>query len=542
MPFDPEPAPQLAETLRQDSERFRLLVENTLDLIVEVTPDGQILYVSPNIRQVLGYTANEFVGTNAYDHVHPDDLPAVQARFALPSEHRVTCRCRHRDGSWRWLDTTGRDYLTSAGQERGVLIARDVTAVKLTEAERDQLEAKLYKAEKLCALGTLAGGVAHDFNNILTAIMAYTNLARMDTHQASVRDSLTHVLRAADRAKNLTQQILTFSSQQKQKRVAARLSNVAQEVVNLLRPTMPGTIEVVTHLSEDVGSVLADPTQIHQVIVNLCTNAIHAMRHQAGGRLEVRVATVVVDAALAQSRSGLRPGPHACLSVIDTGHGMNAETRQRIFEPLFTTKKPGEGTGLGLAVVHRIVTDHGGVIQVSSRPGEGTTFHLLFPLCDEPSGTETHDPKLRSHGERVLLVDDEASVCETAEKILRNANYLVTTHTDPRHALEIFRARPGEFDLMITDLAMPGLTGVDLAVEILKLRPLLPVLLASGAFGRWTVEDARRHGIRGILAKPFQSASLLGAARQALHDNPPVVAEPAVKLLSPGAALFPTQP
>mgnify|MGYP001545742798 CR=1 FL=1 len=511
--------------MRQDSERFRLLVENSLDLVVEVTPEGRILYVSPNVRCVLGYLPGELLGADAYAQVHPDDLSPVRERFAEPGSHRATCRYRHKDGSWRWLETTGRRYRTGAGEERGVLIARDRTQLKEADAERERLEADLYKAEKLTALGTLAGGIAHDFNNVLTAIIAYTNLARADTQEPRVFDSLSQVLKAADRAKNLVQQILTFSSQQKNKRQAVKLSAIAHEVLKLLRPTLPATIEVVTDMRDETGTVLADPTQMHQVIVNLCTNALHAMRHQPG-RLEVRVAAVYVDEVLAQSHPGLRPGPHARLSVIDTGHGMDAETRKRIFEPLFTTKRPGEGTGLGLAVVQRIVADHGGAIQMSSRPGGGSTFHLLFPWRADPSPTGGLDPLLCGAGERVLFVDDETSVCDTAGKILQAGNYVVTTHTDPRCALDFFHAHPGAFDLVITDLAMPGLTGVDLATEILKLRPQLPVLLTSGALGSWTLEEARKLGIRGILGKPFTLTGLLGAAQHALRESVRPSAEP----------------
>jgi len=380
--------------MRKDGERFRLLVENTLDLVVEVTLAGEMHYVSPNIRGVLGYAADELVGTNAYGHVHPDDVASVRAQFALPGDHRATCRCRHQDGSWRWLEITGRSYLNPAGHERGVLIARDVTAVKQAEAERARLEAQLCKTEKLAALGTLAGGIAHDFNNMLTAIIAYASLARMETHEANVLDSLTEVLRAADRAKNLTAQILSFSCQQRQRRRPAKLTEVVREVLKLLRPTLSSTIEVVVDLDEATGPVLADPTQMHRVIVNLCTNAIHAMRQQPRGRLEVRLATVRVDEALAPTQPRFRPGPHVRLSVIDTGHGMDAATRQRIFEPLFTTKLAGEGTGLGLAVVQRIVSDHDGVIQVSSQPGHGAAFHLFFPVCAETAAPGALEPTL----------------------------------------------------------------------------------------------------------------------------------------------------
>lgn len=521
------PGSPASETLQQDAERFRLLVENSLDLVVEVTLDGDIRYVSPNVSGVLGYTAEELVGTSAYSHVHPDDLADVRAHFAEAPPHQAICRYRHRDGSWRWLETTGRKYLTSSGAEPRVLIARDMTESRQAAAERRRLEEELCKAEKLISLGTLAGGVAHDFNNILTAIIAYTTLARMATTQPETLDALAQVLKAADRAKHLAQQILTFSTQHRQMRVAVNFSILVDEVLKLLRPTLPPNVEVVTDLRDEGGLVVADSTQIHQVLVNLVTNAVHALQPRPG-RIEIRLAAFVADETLVQSRPALRAGRYLRLSVIDTGHGMDRATQQRIFEPLFTTKLPGEGTGLGLAVVHRIVTDHGGAIQVSSRPGEGTEFHLYFPRFSAPVQRSGLDPQLCGHGERVLFVDDEAHVCATVAKVLQAGNYRVTTHTDPRDAVNYFRAHSKEVDLVITDLAMPGLTGVDLAIEILKLCPQLPVLLVSGEFGRWTVDETRHLGIRGVVPKPLSLHSLLKATRDAIATaRTPPTAEPA---------------
>lgn len=363
--------------LQNDSERFRLLVENSHDIIVEISEEREILYVSPNVISVLGFSPEELVGTGLFSRVHADDLVNVQAQFDHRSG-RATCRYRHKNGSWRWFESTGREFINSDGEARRVLVARDITAEREAAEERERLETELARAEKLNALGTLAGGMAHDFNNLLTAILAYASLARTRAGEPDVRDALNQILRAGDRAKNIAQQILDFSGQQRTARTYVDLTAVAQEVLQLLRHIIPAKIEVVADLSHDCGAVFANGTQLHQVLVNLCHNAVHAMR-DTRGRLVVRVAQVEVDAAFAKAHPGARVGSYVGLSVIDNGHGMDPATQRRIFEPFFTTKAAGVGTGLGLAVVQRIVRDHDGVIHVTSLPGEGTVFQVLLP-------------------------------------------------------------------------------------------------------------------------------------------------------------------
>lgn len=623
---------------QHDVERFRSLVENSLDLVVEVSLEGEFSYISPNITTVLGYRPEELIGTSLFAHIHPEDLDQIQAQFALP-EGQATCRYRHKDGSWRWLDTTGRDFFTDAGDKRGVLMARDVTARKEAEEalrrseeqmrlilentldavvtmsaeglitgwntqaeatfgwnrvevaglrmfevlipERDRqaheeglrrflssgqtrvmnrrlemtalrrdgreipielaitpirtaqgvsfsafirdlsglkeaqearaaLEEQIRRTQKLESLGTLAGGIAHDFNNILGAIMAYTELAKMDTEGwTDVQSHLQQVLKACNRAKDLVQQILAFSRQQKTQLVPVRLQPIVEEVFQLLRSTLPKTLEMKATVRSEAGLVLADPTQIHQVLVNLCTNAAHAMRGRSG-RLEVRLEPFMVDEAFASTQPELQPGRHVRLSVSDTGHGMDADTLKRIFEPFFTTKGLGEGTGLGLAVVHGIISDHEGAIQVVSRPGQGSTFHVYLPVeannsCDAvvPSTVS-----LRGRKQHVLFVDDEPALCLAVEGLLRKMNYTVTSRRNPKDALNAFRAQPERFDLVITDMQMPGMTGLDLATEMLKLRPNLPVLLMTGFCDVGARERVRQLGIRDLVMKPLGPADL----------------------------------
>lgn len=385
--FLSRPSPVAIDTwaMRDRDERFRLLVENSRDIIVELSPDVEVLYVSPNVTAILGYSSKELIGTNLFEKVHPDDLANVRVQFEQRSG-RATCRHMHGDGSWRWLESTGREFMTAGGKLHRVVVARDVTEQKEAAAERERLKTELARAEKFTALGALAGGMAHDFNNILTGIIGHAGFLQLHDLAPDARDSLEQILKAANRAKRITRQVLDYGCEQQRSRAPMRLSAVANEVLRLLKPTIPANIEVVAELPDDGAMVFASATQIHQVLVNLCLNAVHAMR-ESGGRLAVRVTRVEVDAALARECSGLACGQHICLEVIDNGHGMDPDTRSHIFDPFFTTKREGDGTGLGLAVVQRVVLYHGGVIQVASSPGKGTTFSILLPAHRGGSGT-----------------------------------------------------------------------------------------------------------------------------------------------------------
>jgi CheY-like chemotaxis protein/two-component sensor histidine kinase len=325
------------------------------------------------------------------------------------------------------------------------------------------------------------------------------------------------VLKASQRAKELVLQILTFSRRQEQERRPMRLQPVLKEAMKLLRASLPATIEIRAGIDANAPTVLADATQIHQIIMNLATNAAHAMSGRPG-ELGVGLRTINADADFARAHPDLRMGRYASLSISDTGCGMDRATIQRIFEPFFTTKAPGEGTGLGLAVVHGIVKSHEGAVTVYSEPGKGTTFHLYFPI-HESAAVETvpeTEAIVRGSGERVLFVDDEASLASLGKKMLERIGYQVTTKTSSSEALAAFRAEPGRYDLVITDLTMPNLTGTDLAVELLKLRPDLPIILATGFGGSMNSAKAQTLGLRELLMKPVTAQSLAEAARRAL--------------------------
>ncbi len=379
--------------------------------------------------------------------------------------------------------------------------------------ERQELAELFREAQKMEAIGTLAGGIAHDFNNIIAGIVGYTELAKMELGRShAVTDHLNCVLQGSSRATALVRQILAFSRQQEHERKPMQLRHVVHEALALLRASIPSSIEFAINLNPQVAPVMADATQVHQVVMNLCTNAWHAMKERPG-RLAVELEPWQATPELAEIHPGLKAGPYARLTISDTGHGMDAATLGRIFEPFYTTKGPGEGTGLGLAVVHGIMQTHEGAVTVYSQPGEGTVFRLYFPSCvaeatESPVG-EAMVP--RGAGELVLFVDDEEPLAIMGRKVLERLGYRVEGCTDAERALECVRARPARYDLVITDLTMPSLSGTDLARELLAIRADLPIILTTGFAATLTAGRIQAMGIRELLLKPL-SMQALGAA------------------------------
>lgn len=387
-------------------------------------------------------------------------------------------------------------------QQLNADLERETTTRKL-------LEGKLQQAQKMEAIGILAGGIAHDFNNMLGVMIGYTELiasewATPPPWQAYLQEILT----AGKRAKALVQQILTFSRRNDQKRQPIYLYQLVNETLKLLRASLPSTITFETHISRHSGAILADPTQMHQVLMNLCTNAEHAMR-PAGGTLEVALEAMDVDDRLAAQHASLKPGPHVRLTVRDTGHGMTPDVCARIFDPFFTTKKEGDGTGMGLAVVHGIVTSHGGAITVASAPGQGSLFTVYLPQLVEMPVRDTLPRETLPYGQgMILFVDDEAALAQVAETILTRLGYTVTTCTNSQEALATFQASPDQFDLVITDQTMPGLTGENLAKALRQIRPDLPIILCTGFSHVMTPEKAQGLQLDAFLMKPLTMRGL----------------------------------
>jgi nitrogen-specific signal transduction histidine kinase/CheY-like chemotaxis protein len=394
--------------------------------------------------------------------------------------------------------------------------SRDVT-------ERYTLEQQLAQSQKMQAIGTLAGGIAHDFNNILSAISGNAEMARLDlgpTHPALV--SIKEIQRAGQRAKELVQRILSFSRPQEQQLVSINLQPIVEEAVRLLRSTIPAGIELQFAAVAALPAVRADASQIHQVVLNLVTNAWHAM-NGSGGRIDISLAACRVDNTLCQSHPELRAGPHVRLSVQDSGAGMDAATIARIFDPFFTTKLPGQGAGLGLSVVHGIVRAHGGAIVVDSAPGRGSIFHVYLPVSNAPAQAAPFsfaaNRDARGNGECVMYVDDEEPLVNLAVQFLTRLGYRVTGFVQPADALTAFRAAPHAFDAVITDFNMPGMSGVTLAQALLAIRTDLPIALSSGYLRPEEAERARAAGIRDILLKPSSMEDLGPLVHRLLASN-----------------------
>ena len=384
-----------------------------------------------------------------------------------------------------------------------------------------QSEKQLRQVMKLQAIGTLAGGIAHDFNNILFPIVGYTELTMDDIPANSqAQKNLEEVLKAADRAKKLVQQILTFSRQGSQERKPLKVQFLIKEALKLLRATIPSSIDIDCNIAESCGPIMGDPTQIHQVIMNLCTNAYHAMQ-DTGGKLEVTLKEIDISYEISVARVGMKVGRHLELTVSDTGHGMEPEVLERIFEPYYTTKEQGKGTGLGLSVIHGIIKNHGGDITVSSQPGKGSKFTVYIPVIDnveidvEPAQTV----KANQGHERILLIDDEKQIIDIEQQILERLGYRVTSKTDSQEALEEFAAVPDRYDLVITDMTMPKMTGDQLARKLMDIKPDIPVILCTGFNETITEEKALAMGIDKFVMKPIVKDELAHTIRSVL-DTP----------------------
>ena len=389
-------------------------------------------------------------------------------------------------------------------------IFRDITKLR-------NMESRLRHSQKMEAIGTLAGGIAHDFNNILLPIIGYTQMTSADLPPDNpAAENLAEILKGALRAKELVKRILTFSRRYKEERKALKAQSVIEEALKLIRASLPSTIEIHQNIDSDCASILADPTQLHQIVMNLCTNAYQAMT-ETGGVLEVTLSEVRLTAADLES-SDLNPGAYVCLKVSDTGCGIDNSNIERIFEPYFTTKEKDKGTGMGLAVVHGIIKSYDGDIKVYSEPGKGTVFQVYIPrlVIDTESPVNSEQIILPGRGEHILLVDDEKTVVNIETKMLARIGYRVTAKTSSLEALELFRTSPQDYDLVITDMTMPGMTGDKLAKELLQIRPDIPIIVSTGFNENISREKAATLGIKVLMLKPVTLEDLSRATRQAL--------------------------
>jgi len=465
-----------AELSRAEA-KYRGIFDNAPIGIYQSTPEGRYLSVNPALAKMYAYTSAEDLLNKVGDigaDVYVD--PGFRADFKrIMSEHGqvqgLEYQVRRRDGGIIWVSEHSRVVTDRKGNilyYEGTV--QDVTARRSAESEKERLEIQLRQAQKMEAIGTLAGGIAHDFNNILSAILGFTELAVDDVPPDSLAArNLREAIKGSHRARDLVRQILAFSRQSEPSREPVQLGGVVDEVFKLLGATLPPGIRLVKQFQTSNEVALGDTTQLHQVMMNLCTNAIHAMS-QNGGTLTVALNSFVSSPRAKPVAPKLRPGDYLRLSVTDTGHGMAPEVLERIFEPFFTTKPVGQGTGLGLAVVHGILQNHGGDITVSSEPGVGTTFNLFLPRAEAgPVSTIAQDANPGGGKERILVVDDEEAITDLMQQKLSRLGYGVVSHSNSLEALKAFQAAPQQFDLVITDYTMPHLTGTELAQELTRL-------------------------------------------------------------------------
>jgi PAS domain S-box-containing protein len=517
---------QAEEALRRSEERFRTVADFTYNWESWLAPDGSFTYMSPSVERITGYRPEEFYQDPSLLEkvIHPDDRAFmachIQEELGVGEARSIEFRIITKNGEERWIGHICQPVYSPEGKNLGRRSSnRDISGRKRSESETMKLESQLRQAHKMEAIGTLAGGIAHDFNNILSPIMMYTEIALRSAADDNMRLYLEQVLKSSRRASDLVKQILAISRQTEQQRIIMQLSPIIKESLKLLRASFPSTIEIRQHLAPEGDWLVADPTEIYQVVMNLFTNAAHALKENSG---VIDVNLDVVEIHQEQSALGLtlQPGSYVRLSLQDSGQGMTPEVMERIFEPYFTTKETGEGTGLGLALVHSIVKAYRGGINVSSEPGKGTLFQVLLPKAGSSETLEAKEAgPLPTGQERILMVDDEADIVEATKIILEQAGYRVSPFTDSRAALAAFRDAPDSFDLVITDLTMPGVTGVELTQALLEISPRLPILLCTGYGGALTGDKARALGIREVMLKPIIPQELTARIRQIL-DTP----------------------
>jgi PAS domain S-box-containing protein len=505
------------EELELSKNRLASIINSSLDAIIGVDKDHRITLFNPTAAALFQCPSSEAMGSpltrflpNAMEslsyaalttHAQLGELTGVtHSGNSIAIEISVSFE-RHPDG-----DTT-------------TIFARDLTARKKVEAHRNALESQLRESQKMQAVGTMAGGIAHDFNNIISAILGNAELARQDAGPDSpALISLAEIDRAGRRARDLVRQILTFSRNESPERIPIQLADVVQETVRLLKVALPPTVEMQVAIDATTLPVLADATQMEQALLNLCTNAIHAIGNQRGTiRIELGNNAETGDI---ERRSGVR-AKHVKLTVRDTGCGIDAATLERVFEPFFTTKPVGQGTGLGLAVVHGVMRTHMGTVDVQSTPGVGSAFTLYFPVADGACPPAPQEPvktsDIQGMGKRVMYVDDDEALVFLVKRALTRKGFDVTTFTDPRAAVATLRDQPTAFDLVVTDYNMPGYSGLELLREARLIRPELPIALASGYVTAEIEQNALAEGARALIHKPNDVDEMCETLQRLLH-------------------------
>lgn len=517
---------EIEESLRASEQKYRLLAEYTMDIIWAMDLNLEFTYVNPAIHSLMGYSPEEWIGSRLPEHCDEENLlkmtQVITDELAKgPTATGVILEAVLLDKNRKPIpvEIHGRVVFDENGAPillQGV--TRNISERKRAEEERNKLTAQLLQAQKLESIGNLAGGIAHDFNNILTSIIGFTEIALDDVEKGSnIEDSLQEIYNAGKRAKDLVKQILAFARKTDEEIKPIKTKSIMNEVLKFLRSSIPTTINIRQNITSN-ASIMGNPTQLHQVLMNLCTNAVYAMEGE-GGILEVGLEDTVIHEEHKDQDLGLKPGNYVKLTVSDTGTGISPENIGSIFEPYFTTKSHGEGTGFGLSVVHGIVEKYGGKIKVESELGEGSVFSIYLPIIKT---TEIHRPYeieiLPTGSERILFVDDELPIAKMGSQILERLGYRVTARTSSIEALELFKSRSNDFDLVVTDMTMPNMTGDKLAIELMKVRSDMPVILCTGYSKKISNVTASEIGIKAFVYKPTAKADLARTVRKVLDE------------------------
>lgn len=508
-----------ADELQVSEKKYRNIFENSIEGIFQSTPEGRFISVNPAFAQMLGYeSAEDLIAliTDIETQIYSDPADRHKYDGLLKKKGKAEnfeVKFKKKDGSEIWVSLSTHVVY----DQNGNIAMYEGFASNIDD--RKKLEDQLQQAQKMESIGTLAGGIAHDFNNILFPILGNIEMVLNDIPEDSpIRSRLEKIHKSSLRASDLVKQILTFARQKSGKFILMKMQPVIKETLKLIRSTIPTTIEIKSNIPKECSPVTADPTKIHQIIMNLAANASHAME-ETGGQMNVELKEVELGEQDLFNQD-IKPGTYACLSVSDTGKGMDKKLIQKIFDPFFTTKQKGKGTGMGLSVVHGIVAGMKGDIKVYSEPGKGTEFHVYLPAAEtvEEKQTANDDTPIQGGSEHILLVDDEKPVIDMEQNILKRLGYKVTARFSSLDALEAFRAHPDKFDLVITDMAMPNMAGDRLSAELIKIRPDIPVLLCTGFSETMSEEKAQSLGIKGFLGKPIIVKDFAHTIREVLEQ------------------------
>lgn len=521
---------------KERAERNEKWLKTTMnsmgDGVIITDHKGYVNYLNPVASSLTGWSVNAAKNkkiTEVFNIVNEETEEPVDNPIAMVIRKNVVVGLANHtelisQGGTRWpISDSAAPIFDHENNLAGVvLVFHEISDQKRAEAEKQELEAQLRQVHKMDAIGTLAGGVAHDFNNILAAILGYSEMALDDIPENSpVRYQVEQVIKAGNRAKELVKQILAFSRKEVQGQVSVQIQLIVDEALKLLRSSIPTSVNIITNIDPTCGNILADPTHIHQVVMNLCTNAAHAM-DENGGELKVELISTELKNEDLLKKPELKPGPYIQLSVKDTGVGIGQSDLDRIFDPYFTTKEFGKGTGMGLSVVLGIVKGFGGMIEVDSMLGKGTAFTVFFPKVAGQIKAENEEiAPLPTGKERILVVDDEQSMVDLTKKRVERLGYQVTAKTSSREALELFRSQPDAFNIVISDQTMPDLTGDKLAKKIMEIRPDIPIIICSGYSSKMDAEKANYIGISAFIMKPVDRVELAETIRRVLEKTTP---------------------